>query len=83
MSREIYENTHSLLREMLTEFNFKIDAGLSFKLQPTEASLSNSTISVGAEIGYERKTMVKDVSEFTKINVSVSSLQVIHTQEKS
>lgn len=71
-SREIYESTHTLLREMLKEFNFKLDAGLSFKFKPSEESLSNDTVKEGAELGYERKSMIKEVSEFTTIKVNVS-----------
>uniref|UniRef100_A0A3Q1I2K3 Complement component C9 n=1 Tax=Anabas testudineus TaxID=64144 RepID=A0A3Q1I2K3_ANATE len=66
-SREIYEDTHSLLREMLKDFSFKVDAGLSFKFKPSEKSLSNVTAKVDAEIGYEFKSMIKEVSEYTTI----------------
>ncbi|KAL3042034.1 hypothetical protein OYC64_020064 [Pagothenia borchgrevinki] len=67
-SREIYENTHSLLKEMLKEMSSKVDAGLSFKFSPSEASMSESTSSkVGLEFEYEKKKMIKDVSEISII----------------
>lgn len=78
VSREIYESTHTLLREILKEFNFKVDAGLSFKLKPTEESLSKTPVNVDAGIGYERKSMIKEVSEFTTIKVNVSHLHLIN-----
>lgn len=75
-SREIYEDTHSLLREMLREMSTKVDAGLSFKFEPTEESMAegspSSAVSVGQEYEYEKKKMIKDVSEYTTIKVNVS-----------
>ncbi|XP_032395418.1 complement component C9 [Etheostoma spectabile] len=41
-SREIYEDTDSLLKEILTEMTNKLDVGLSFKFSPTEKSMSES-----------------------------------------
>ncbi|KAK5879285.1 hypothetical protein CesoFtcFv8_024603 [Champsocephalus esox] len=65
-SKEIYENTHSLLKEMLTEMSFKVDAGLSFKFSPSEKSMSgNTSLKVGLEVEYEKKNMIKDVSEIS------------------
>lgn len=69
VSREIYENSHSLLREILKEMNTKVDAGLSFKFTPSEKSLSNVTASVDGSLGYEKKTMIKQVSELTNTKV--------------
>lgn len=40
VSREIYEDTHSLLREMINEMTSKLDVGLSFKFSLTEVSMS-------------------------------------------
>ncbi|XP_060917649.1 complement component C9 [Labrus mixtus] len=67
ISREIYEDTHSLLRELLREMTIKVDAGLSFKFNPSEPSLSN--VSLGVNLGgqYEKKTMIKTVSEYSNI----------------
>ncbi|XP_045922844.1 complement component C9 [Micropterus dolomieu] len=67
VSREIYEDTHSLLRELLKEMSVKVDTGLSFKFKPSEPSLSNSSIKLGFENQYEKKTMIKEVSEFSTI----------------
>ncbi|KAM7368723.1 hypothetical protein PAMP_013034 [Pampus punctatissimus] len=67
VSREIYEDTHSLLREMLKEMSVKVDAGLSFKFTPSEKSMSDSPAKVDASVQYEKKTMIKDVSETTNI----------------
>ncbi|KAM7392538.1 hypothetical protein PAMA_007583 [Pampus argenteus] len=67
VSREIYEDTHSLLGEMLNEMSVKVDVGLSFKFTPSETSMSNSSAKVNAGVGYEKKTLIKEVSETTHI----------------
>ncbi|KAL7376314.1 hypothetical protein ABVT39_005270 [Epinephelus coioides] len=66
-SREIYENTHSLLREMLKEMSVKVDAGLSFKFKPSEPSMSESAAKVDLDYHYEKKTMIREVSEYSNI----------------
>lgn len=66
VSREIYEDSHSLLNEILTEMSIKVDAGLSFKFTPTEQSMSNISAGVGGSLGYEKKSMIKEISELTK-----------------
>lgn len=68
-SREIYEDSYTLLREMLKEMSITVDAGLSFKFKSTEPSMSNTSLSVGASVGYEKKTMIKDMSELTTVKV--------------
>ncbi|XP_076614325.1 complement component C9 [Chaetodon auriga] len=67
VSREIYEDSHSLLREMLKEMSIKVDAGLSFKFKPTEKSMSNISLNLNLEHQYEKKTMIKEMSELTNI----------------
>uniref|UniRef100_A0A667ZG61 Complement component C9 n=1 Tax=Myripristis murdjan TaxID=586833 RepID=A0A667ZG61_9TELE len=42
VSREIYENTDTLLRELLEEVSSKVDVGLSFKFTPTEETMQKS-----------------------------------------
>lgn len=70
-SKELFEDTHSLLREILTEMSVNIDAGLSFKFTPTELSLSNTSLNFKLESQYEKKTMIKTVTENTKIKVNI------------
>lgn len=70
-SKELFENTHSLLREILTEMSVNIDAGLSFKFTPTEVSLSNTSLNFKLESQYEKKSMIKTVTENTKIKVNI------------
>nr|AXB74601.1 complement component 9 [Planiliza haematocheilus] len=71
VSREIYEHTDSLVRELLSEKNFNIDVGFSFKFGLSEPSLSkslaNATVSAGADIGFGRKSMIKKVTEFSTV----------------
>lgn len=67
VSREIYDDTHSLLREMLKEMSVKVDAGLSFKFKPSESSMSNTSVKLDLDYHYEKKQMIKEVSEFTNI----------------
>lgn len=71
-SREIYEDSHSLLREMLKEMSVKVDAGLSFKFKPTEASMANISLNLDASLEYEKKSMIKEMSEFSSLKVRVS-----------
>uniref|UniRef100_A0A3B3DMT0 Complement component C9 n=1 Tax=Oryzias melastigma TaxID=30732 RepID=A0A3B3DMT0_ORYME len=67
VSREIYENTHTLLKTMIQDKTFKLDAGLNLKLSPSEPSMSNLSGTVGAEFGFSRQKMLKEVSEYTTI----------------
>nr|AJA33610.1 complement component 9 [Larimichthys crocea] len=62
-SKEIYEDTHSLLREMLTEMSLKVEVGLSFKFSKTEKSMINTSLS--GNFGYEKKEMIRTVTEFS------------------
>lgn len=73
VSKEIYDDTHSLLREMLKEMSIKVDAGLSFKFKPSEKSLSNVSLNLNLDYQYEKKTMIKEMSEYTNIKVNVSN----------
>lgn len=93
-SREIYEDSHSLLREMLKEMSLKVDAGLSFKFKSTEPSMSNNSLNVDASLEYEKKTMIKEMSELTNVQVCVTGKRMLlrlsiltncicHTQNKS
>lgn len=72
-SREIYEDSFSLLREMLKEMSIKVDAGLSFKFKSTEPSMSDNSLKLDASLEYEKKTMIKDMSELTNVKVCETS----------
>ncbi|XP_056146682.1 complement component C9 isoform X2 [Lampris incognitus] len=69
VSREIFEHTSELLKEILRESTFKLDAGISLKLQPTEVSSCkcNASVDVGAEAQYEKKKLIKDVSSIGNV----------------
>lgn len=71
VSREIYDDTHSLLREMLKEMSVKVDAGLSFKFKSTEPSMSKDFLNLDVNYQYEKKEMIKEVSELSNIKVNV------------
>ncbi|XP_078127624.1 complement component C9 [Sander vitreus] len=66
-SREIYEDTDSLLKEILTEMTNKLDVGLSFKFTPTEKSMSQSSSTLGLEADFQKKNIIRELSEYTKI----------------
>lgn len=67
-SREIYEDTHSLLREMLREMNTQVNAGLSFKFSPVEPSLAKQpNISLNLGLKFEKKTMIREVTEHANV----------------
>ncbi|XP_064833596.1 complement component C9 [Oncorhynchus masou masou] len=71
VSKEIYEDTYTLLRELMTETKLTVSAGLNIKFTPTEKSMakSNTTVSggVGLDAEYDRTQMIKEVSEYTTI----------------
>ncbi|XP_077442061.1 complement component C9 isoform X2 [Vanacampus margaritifer] len=67
VSREIYQDTHSLLKEILSEVSGKVDAGLSFKFKLSEESMSTSAVGVDLGGQYEKKTMIKEVSEYSNV----------------
>lgn len=73
VSKEIYEDTYTLLRELMTETKLTVSAGLNLKFTPTEKSMakSNTTVSggVGLDAEYDRTQMIKEVSEYTTIKV--------------
>ncbi|KAG7238652.1 hypothetical protein INR49_030726 [Caranx melampygus] len=71
VSREIYETKDMLVRELMTEKTFKVDAGLSLKFKPSEKSMSKDGDpgiggSFGANVGYDWSDMIRDVTENTK-----------------
>ncbi|XP_037609315.1 complement component C9-like [Sebastes umbrosus] len=66
-SKEIYENTHSLLREVLREMSVKVDVGLSFKFKPSEESMSNKSSKVDLNYQNEKTTMINQVSNYSTI----------------
>lgn len=71
VSREIYEDSHSLLNEILTDMSTTVKVGLSFKFGSSEPSMSNVTSgNVDFEPEVEKKNMVKDVSEYSRIKVN-------------
>lgn len=71
LSREIYEDTHSLLREMLREMTVKVDAGLSFKFSPSEESMSKASTQLNLNYQYAKNSMIKEVSEYSTIEVNI------------
>ncbi|XP_042251419.1 complement component C9 [Thunnus maccoyii] len=68
-SKEIYEDTYSLLREILTEESFKISGGVtgSFKFSPSEGSMSNATLNVNLEGEYKQSKMIKEITEIENV----------------
>ncbi|KAK7895867.1 hypothetical protein WMY93_021192 [Mugilogobius chulae] len=72
VSREIYEDSHSVLSEIFTDISSTVHVGLSFKFGPTEPSVSTSngstvTGQVSIDPQIEKKNLVKDVTEYTTI----------------
>ncbi|XP_012708465.2 complement component C9 isoform X1 [Fundulus heteroclitus] len=66
-SKEIYEDTYSIVKEMLKETTFKVDAGFSFKFTATEPSLANTTIGAEAGAEFSKKNVLKEVTEYSVI----------------
>ncbi|XP_010901387.3 complement component C9 [Esox lucius] len=48
VSREIYEDTHTLLRELMTETTLTVGAGLNLKFTPTEKSMDKAAKNIEA-----------------------------------
>ncbi|KAJ0057611.1 hypothetical protein NL108_009403, partial [Boleophthalmus pectinirostris] len=83
VSREIYEDSHTLLTEILTDISSKVHVGLSFKFSPSEPSTSGGSTDgstngntggpppVTGQVSFdpqvEKKNMVRAVSEYTTI----------------
>ncbi|KAL2081762.1 hypothetical protein ACEWY4_023615 [Coilia grayii] len=62
-SKEIYENTHSLLREMVEDSSQTSSIGLTFKLSPTEKINISGKVDINVE---NKKTeMIKEITEHT------------------
>ncbi|XP_026153270.1 complement component C9 [Mastacembelus armatus] len=72
VSREIYDDTHTLLKEMLKEMSTKVDVGLSFKFDLSEGSMSNtSQVKIGKQFG--KKTMITELSHYSKSEIQNKS----------
>uniref|UniRef100_A0A8C5GM12 Complement component C9 n=1 Tax=Gouania willdenowi TaxID=441366 RepID=A0A8C5GM12_GOUWI len=69
VSSEIYEHTHSLLKEMLHEMSSTVGGGISFKFSPSEQPMSGMSVTGGVGGEYEKKTMIKDMVETTYTQV--------------
>lgn len=73
---------------MLNEMSIKVDAGLSFKFEPTEESMSKFSANANAGLEYEKKTIINKISSLTTTKVNVCPWQFIsfiptsqHTQQ--
>ncbi|XP_028829416.1 complement component C9 [Denticeps clupeoides] len=64
-SKEIYEDMHSLIKEIMKETTDTINVDLSFKFTPTEESNTSISASVGHTQQLEETDMIKQVSELT------------------
>lgn len=76
VSREIYEDTHSLLREILKEMSSKLDVGLSFKFNPSEESMGDTKAAppkLDASFDTDKKEVIKEISDISKIRVNDDS----------
>ncbi|XP_030622843.1 complement component C9 [Chanos chanos] len=67
ISKDIYEETHSLIREVTEDSTFKIGVGLSFKFSLPEIPVGGATVSgsvsPGVDFDYEKKNMIKKITE--------------------
>nr|XP_020472571.1 complement component C9 [Monopterus albus] len=66
VSREIYEDSHSLLREMLQEMSLTVDVGFSFKFSLSEKSMSNSSLKVGLDLKYAKSKIITEMSQYSR-----------------
>ncbi|XP_030622848.1 complement component C9 [Chanos chanos] len=59
-SRKIYEDTYSLIKDIMDESAFGAGLGLSFKFVPTETSRA-------VAVNYERKDVIKKITDYSTI----------------
>lgn len=72
VSGEFHEDAHDLLNELLKEISNKVDAGLLVKFTPREKSLSSSSVKLNFGLELGKPKMIKDVSEFSTIQLKVN-----------
>ncbi|KAJ8404484.1 hypothetical protein AAFF_G00337510 [Aldrovandia affinis] len=61
-SKEIYEGTSAVVKEILEENKFSLSLGLSFKFEPTEPSLRNTSNSLKLTPEFQRKEIIKEIT---------------------
>ncbi|XP_065123320.2 complement component C9 [Paramisgurnus dabryanus] len=86
ISREMYEDIHSLIREITTDSTTTFNMGLNFKFTPTEPSsqseggagakgsgggVSLGELSGGIDVNTENRNMIKQISEITNTKKKV------------
>ncbi|KAM8827959.1 complement component C9 [Spinachia spinachia] len=69
-SKEIYEDAHSLVKELLKESSVKMNAGLSLNFAsnaPSMTGVANASAKIGSSLQFDRNTMIKEVNNYSKI----------------
>ncbi|KAG5834474.1 hypothetical protein ANANG_G00261900 [Anguilla anguilla] len=65
-SKEVFETTSTLLKEIMEENKFSISVGLSYKFEPTEIPITSLNVTnAGLSLAYGRKEIIKQVTEHT------------------
>ncbi|KAG9281806.1 complement component C9 [Astyanax mexicanus] len=62
-SKEMYEDTHSLIKELTEEVTSKTSLGLSFKFTPTENLNDSFSVSTGFNTATDNSNIVKTITE--------------------
>ncbi|XP_044000737.1 complement component C9 [Gambusia affinis] len=69
VSSEIYEDTNSVVKEILKEKSSQVDVGLSFKFKNSEMSLANFSVEPGLD--FTTNELIGDVIEYSKIKKTI------------
>ncbi|XP_041126417.1 complement component C9 [Polyodon spathula] len=71
-SKEVYESSDSLVKEILTENSLKFQVGMSFKIMPTEC---NVTSNIKLDVNFERTEKLNTLNEYS-LSKTISFLRV-------
>ncbi|XP_061117883.1 complement component C9 [Conger conger] len=62
-SREVFDTTSTLLKEIIEENSLSISLGLSYKFEPTEEMKTPFSPKAGVTLAYGRKEIIKKINE--------------------
>ncbi|MGH0164800.1 UNVERIFIED_CONTAM: hypothetical protein FKN15_047899 [Acipenser sinensis] len=76
-SKEVYETSDSLVKEILTESSLGFEVGMSFKIKPTEGPISaaNGTVDINLGANFNRAETLNTLNEYS-VNKTQSFLRV-------
>ncbi|XP_058881056.1 complement component C9 [Acipenser ruthenus] len=66
-SKEVYENSDSLVKDILTETSLGFEVGMSFKIKPTEGPISaaNGSVDINLDANFNRIETLNTLNEYS------------------